>query len=471
MISVIIPVINTAKTVEKLVRSALLHEEVEEVIVVDDGSFDDTPGIAREAGARVITSTFQGKGASIRDGIHAAKSKILVFLDSSLDKLRPTSFMELTQPIIDGKADMTKATAAGDARTVCLLTALPLLRTFFPELNHIEHPLSGTWAIRRNSLQKLTLETDSGAEVGVLLDLFLGGGKVEQVALDVPVSQDAPVETLAHMAQDVTRTILSRAAANQRLRTGYVTAMEEQDKPTQADLVRIFQDAEPADRIALFDMDGVLVRGSFVLELAHQTDKGAELAELLDDPDLVGDQRAQKIAALFAGVPQETFEQVAHDIPLMEGARETVAALRRDGYLVGVVSDSYQVPVEIIRGRVFADFGISHVMKFKKGKATGRITLAPAMAHVSEKGEEPSGKHDHDKENIVKQLIQQTHIPRERILAVGNSEDDLGMLKASGISVAFRPTRPGLRAAAQHTVDGALFDVVLALDGEAVTLK
>ncbi|MGF1579413.1 MAG: glycosyltransferase [Gemmataceae bacterium] len=471
MIAVIIPVVNQSETVGPLVRWAMSHDHVEEVIVVDAGSMDGTPGIAREAGARVVTSTFQGKGASIRDGLSAVKSKVLVFIDAYWSKLPENTIADLTQPILEGEAALTKATAPGDTRNVGLLTALPLMRTFFPELNHIEYPLSGAWAVRRSLLQKLTLEMDYGAEVGILLDVHLNAGAIQQIVVDVPPSEEAPIETLLNMAQDVTRTILSRAAANNRLRTGYVAAMGEQDKHTQGDLAHILQEAEPTDRIALFDLDGVLVRGSFILELAHHTDKGAELAEILDDPDLVGDRRANKIAALFAGVPQETFEEVAHDIPLMEGARETVAALRRDGFLVGIVSDSYQIPVEIIRCRVFADFGISHVMKFKKGKATGRINLAPAMAPAEEAGEEEIEKTDHDKENIVRQLIQETHIPRERILAVGNSEDDIGMLKAAGISVAFRPTRPGLRATAQHTVDGALFDVVLALEGEAVTLK
>ena len=75
---------------------------VTEVIVVDDGSLDDTPRLAVEAGARVITSTLLGKGASMEDGLWAAQNEIVAYLDGDLSGLRDALLEELTLPILEG---------------------------------------------------------------------------------------------------------------------------------------------------------------------------------------------------------------------------------------------------------------------------------------------------------------------------------------------------------------------------------
>lgn len=87
MITVIIPVLNESQTIQYVVNFAMQSAGVTEVIVVDDGSIDGTPEIAASSGARVITSTLLGKGASMSDGIQAATNEFLVFLDGDLSSL------------------------------------------------------------------------------------------------------------------------------------------------------------------------------------------------------------------------------------------------------------------------------------------------------------------------------------------------------------------------------------------------
>jgi glycosyltransferase involved in cell wall biosynthesis len=77
MISVIIPVLNESERVGSVIEFAKAGPNVSEVIVEDDGSIDGTPELAREAGAAVLTSTLLGKGASIQDGLRAAKNDIV----------------------------------------------------------------------------------------------------------------------------------------------------------------------------------------------------------------------------------------------------------------------------------------------------------------------------------------------------------------------------------------------------------
>lgn len=86
-VSVIIPVLNESARIASVVAFALQSPLVAEVIVVDDGSIDGTPELAREAGAKVITSTLLGKGASMEDGLNAAQHEILLYLDGDLTGL------------------------------------------------------------------------------------------------------------------------------------------------------------------------------------------------------------------------------------------------------------------------------------------------------------------------------------------------------------------------------------------------
>ena len=128
----------------------------------------------------------------------------------------------------------------------------------------------------------------------------------------------------------------------------------------------------------------------------------------------------------------------------MPGAVETVVGLRRAGYRVGIVTDSYHCAAEIVRRRVFADFCFSHFMQFNNGRASGRLNICPAMIH-------PQGcvLHDHCKANVLAHICDRMGLNSSDFLAVGDGENDVCMLKTAGCSVAFRPKSSVVRAAAQ----------------------
>jgi phosphoserine phosphatase len=209
------------------------------------------------------------------------------------------------------------------------------------------------------------------------------------------------------------------------------------------------------DKLALIDMDGTLLNGRFVLELAHHTGRMERLNPLLDNLTLDPVIRTKQIAAIFKGIPKSTIEKVARGIPLMSGAVETVVGLRKAGYLVGVVTDSYRLAAETVRRRVFADFTISHVMKFRHEKATGRITLAPAMKH-------PKGckKHRLCKLNVLQHLLDDAGISANQVLAIGDSNNDVCILRAAGFSVAFQPKSSEIRDAAKYIVERDLREIL-----------
>lgn len=456
MISVIIPVLNEAATVRTVIDFVRAAPQVAEIIVVDDGSIDGTPELARAAGAQVITSTLLGKGASMRDGLRAARYDWLVYLDGDLVGLHADSIARLTAPLLSDTADLVKASFTRNAGRVTTLTARPLLQTFFPELTHIQQPLSGIVAARRALLERLRFEDDYGVDVGLLLDAAQLKARIVQADIGHVEHDSQPLEVLGDMATQVMRVILERAARYGRLRAEQLREVQEVERQMHAQLPLILQKVAHAERLALFDMDGVLLAGRFIVALAERTHKTSALRYYLDHPKFSAKSRTQFIAALFCGVQREEFIAAARTVPLMPGAVETVVELRRRGYRVGIVTDSYFVAAEIVRRRVFADFSIAHLMRFRGNKATGELTLSQAMLP------HPQGCHEHQlcKLNVLRHLAERATFDEQLVIAVGDSENDLCLLRAAPLSFAFQPKHETIAAGARQVINGKLSDIL-----------
>jgi hypothetical protein len=353
MITVIIPVLNESESIVSVIEFARRDPRVSEVIVVDDGSIDGTPELAQAAGATVITSTLLGKGASMEDGMRAASNEVLLYLDGDLSGLREDLICRMTSPILAGHADFVKARFSRSAGRVTTLTARPLLQIFFPELADFSQPLSGVIAARRSLLRRMRFENDYGVDIGLFLDVAATGVPLAEVDIGHIEHDSHPLEVLADMATQVVRTLLDRAARYGRFKRGHIREVAEVERHAQAELSVVLQRVSQVERLALFDMDGVLLKGRFIQSLAHRTNKTAELAEYLDHFELTPEERTRKIAALFAGIRREVFEQVARDLPLMPGAAETIVSLRKAGYRVGIVTDAFLVAADIVRRRHF----------------------------------------------------------------------------------------------------------------------
>lgn len=450
-VTVIIPVLNESRTVANVVKFSLKNPLVGEVLVIDDGSIDGTDELAEAAGARVITSSLLGKGASMEDGLQVARHEVVLYLDGDLKGLKRDLIQSMIQPLLEDSADFVKAKFTRGGGRVTVLTAKPLLRTYFPELADISQPLGGIIAVRRALLKELRFENDYGVDIGLLIDAAAARARIVEVDIGNIRHDSQSLEALGEMATQVARTILERAGEWGRLRVSHLKAAKERDRVRKADFRHALNMLKGAEKLALIDMDGTLLNGRFVLELAHRTGRMEQLNPLLDNQTLDATTRSRRIAAIFAGLTKSTIERVARDIPLMPGAVETVVGLRKAGYLVGVVTDSYRLAAETVRRRVFADFTISHVMKFQRDKASGRLTLAPAMRH-------PKGCRHHKlcKLNVLHHLLEEVGVGPERVIAVGDSDNDICLLRAAGTSVAFQPKSVAVRDAAKHVVEDDL---------------
>lgn len=225
-VSVVIPALNEERTVAHVVRACLADEPLE-VIVIDADSTDETAARAAAAGARVCNwrevldeEPRPGKGESLWRGVAAARGEVVVFIDADLESAAPGMVTALTEPFVDPHVQLVKVRYArslngqptGGGR-VTELSAKPLLRMFFPELAHIDQPLGGEYAIRRETALGLPFVAGYGVEAGLLIDVAkrYGPHAIAEVDLGTRAHRNRPLEELAPMADVVARTILSRA--------------------------------------------------------------------------------------------------------------------------------------------------------------------------------------------------------------------------------------------------------------------
>ncbi len=216
-VSVIIPAYNEEKTVANVVKVVKSLNYIKEVIVVDDGSIDQTAKLAMEAGATVINHLKnRGKGAAIKTGFNNSKGDIVVFLDADLHNLTRSQVDNIIKPIMSGEADITKTKFKREAGRVTELTAKPLLNFFFPEIK-FDQPLSGQFAAKRSFLNKIKLEDDYGVDVGIVLDADVMGMKVKEVDIGKIDHVLSSLTELNIVATEVVRTIVDRATSYGRI--------------------------------------------------------------------------------------------------------------------------------------------------------------------------------------------------------------------------------------------------------------
>jgi glycosyltransferase involved in cell wall biosynthesis len=110
-ITLIIPALNEAECIGPLLAE-LPPELVDQVLVVDNGSTDDTDGAARRAGAQIVVEPRRGYGYACAAGVAAARGDVLAFMDAD-GSFIPGELRTLLAPLLDGTADMTLGTRMG----------------------------------------------------------------------------------------------------------------------------------------------------------------------------------------------------------------------------------------------------------------------------------------------------------------------------------------------------------------------
>jgi len=219
-VTVVLPAFNEGRFIGKCIKRAKKTGLVNEVIVVDGGSTDDTAEEALKADAKVLYQTwavYPGKGIAMRDAVDYATGEIIVYMDADILNIKTEMIEKLVEPIVNDEADFVKGTFKRKAGRVTELVANPLLRLFFPEYAHFSQPLSGEIAGWKKVFQSVTFERDWGVDVGLLIDILERGYRVKEVNIGYKEHDMKPLVELGGMAQQVARAIIKRAVRKGRI--------------------------------------------------------------------------------------------------------------------------------------------------------------------------------------------------------------------------------------------------------------
>jgi phosphoserine phosphatase len=208
-----------------------------------------------------------------------------------------------------------------------------------------------------------------------------------------------------------------------------------------------------AKRLIVFDVDSTLIQGEVIEMLAERAGALAAVAEVTDAAmrgELDFAESLHKRVATLAGLPAEVLDEVADQIELTPGARTTIRTLRRLGYYCGIVSGGFRQVIEPLAHDLMMDFVAANELEIVDGKLTGRV--------VGNVVDRPG------KAKALRDFAQQVGVPMEQTVAVGDGANDIDMLAAAGLGVAFN-AKPALREVADASLSHPYLDTVLFILG------
>lgn len=208
-----------------------------------------------------------------------------------------------------------------------------------------------------------------------------------------------------------------------------------------------------AKRLLVMDVDSTLVQGEIIEMLAEHAgcaDQVARVTELTMAGELDFTESLRARVGLLRGLPESVLDEVRAKLRLMPGARTLIRTLKRMGYRCGVVSGGFTQFTDDLVGILGLDFAAANTLEIVDGRLTGRLTgeiidrpgKARALVHFAE----------------------QFGIPLSQTVAVGDGANDIDMLNAAGLGVAFNA-----KAAVCEVADASLsqpyLDAILFLLG------
>lgn len=208
-----------------------------------------------------------------------------------------------------------------------------------------------------------------------------------------------------------------------------------------------------AQRLVVMDVDSTLIQDEVIELFAAHAGCETEVAEVTARAmrgELDFEESLHERVALLAGLDASVVEKVRAEVRLTPGARTLIRTLKRLGFQVGVVSGGFTQVTDDLRERLGLDFASANTLEIVDGKLTGRVT----GEIVDREG----------KARLLRRFAAEAGVPLAQTVAIGDGANDLDMLNAAGLGVAFN-AKPLVREAAHTAVNVPFLDTVLYLLG------
>ncbi|MDO4687290.1 MAG: phosphoserine phosphatase SerB [Corynebacterium sp.] len=211
--------------------------------------------------------------------------------------------------------------------------------------------------------------------------------------------------------------------------------------------------ARRSKRLICFDCDSTLITGEVIEMLAAHAGKEAEVAEVTERAmrgELDFEESLRERVAVLRGLDASVIDQVAQQIQLTPGARTTIRTLKRMGYKTAVVSGGFIQVLEDLSSELELDYTRANTLEIVDGKLTGRV-----VGKVVDRAA---------KAEFLREFAEDSGLQMHQTVAVGDGANDIDMLSAAGLGIAFN-AKPALREIADASVNYPFLDEVLYILG------
>jgi len=193
-------------------------------------------------------------------------------------------------------------------------------------------------------------------------------------------------------------------------------------------------------KLIAFDLDNVLIDGEAIDEIAKLADAESEVSEITQkamEGNLDFETALKQRVALLKGTSVEEINKVVQEIPIMEGAEETIAELKNRGYKIATISGSFENIAQRLKDLLDLDYAFSNTLEENEGLLTGEVS-GPLVVG--------------SKADVLAEIISNEKISSEECAAVGDGANDISMLEKAGLGVAFN-AKPVLKQIADIIVE------------------
>ncbi len=206
-------------------------------------------------------------------------------------------------------------------------------------------------------------------------------------------------------------------------------------------------------RLICFDCDSTLITGEVIEMLAAHAGKEAEVAAVTERAmrgELDFEHSLRERVATLAGLPASVIDETAASLTLTPGVRTTIRTLKNLGYRVAVVSGGFIQVLEGLAKELDLDYVRANTLEIEDGKLMGRV-----IGKVVDR---------QAKEDFLREFAADAGISMSRTIAVGDGANDIDMITAAGLGIAFN-AKPALREVADAQVNHPYMDEILQILG------
>ncbi|TCJ30734.1 phosphoserine phosphatase SerB [Nocardioides jejuensis] len=206
-------------------------------------------------------------------------------------------------------------------------------------------------------------------------------------------------------------------------------------------------------RLIVMDVDSTLVQGEVIEMLAAHAGCEAEVARVTEAAmrgELDFEQSLRERVALLEGLDASALDKVYDEVQLNPGARTMVRTLKRLGYRFAMVSGGFSAVTDRIAADLGFDFARANDLEIVDGKLTGRVIGAVVDRAA--------------KASSLREFAAELGIDEKSVIAIGDGANDLDMLNAAGLGIAYN-AKPVVQAAADTAVNVPYLDTIMYLLG------